>query len=254
MEGTPEALDSIECTLSEKIAQGLGTLKRSGIQPWFRHITHDGLHRLKILAGLLPWLQPEREWPKVLDRCIDSQLEQLIKWGWRAYQAAAVSAALDAPLGRGIVEVGTGGGKTRIAWGIAYAAGGPWCYVVHGRDLVRQAATAFRGMGEQFGSPVNIQAMGWSDRRIRSAGWAGLIVDECHQASARTRAQQMAAFSGGWRIGLSGTPLDRSDDRNPMTVGFFGPVCYQARVSDLTEEGFLTPGRVVIVPFDPGAR
>lgn len=251
MTGTSEALDSIECTLVEKISQGLGTLKRAGMQPWFRYTEASGVQHLKILAGLLPWLEPEKEWPKVLNISIDEELEHLIKKGYRAYQAAAISAALEAPLGRGIIEVGTGGGKTHIAWGIAFAAGGPWCYVVHGRDLVRQAQKAFLAANEHVGYAADIHCMGWADARIRRGSWAGIIVDECHQASARTRAQQMAEFNGGWRIGLSGSPLDRSDDRNPMTVGFFGPVCYQARVADLTEEGFLTPGRVMIVPFDP---
>lgn len=252
MSGQVEALDSIECTLVEKIAQGLGTLKKGGMQPWFRYQDVDQGWNLKILAGLLPWLWPQREWPQVLDSDINGALEALADYGWRAYQVEAVAAALRAPLGRGIIEVGTGGGKTRIAWGIARVVAGPWCYVVHGKDLVLQASNSFRGMNEQFGVEVNLQAMGWSDRRIGSVEWEGIIVDECHQCAARTRARQLAVFQGGWRIGMSSTPLDRCDDRNPMTVGFFGPVCCKAGVAQLTEGGFLTPGRVIIVPFEEG--
>lgn len=251
--GEPEVLSRVEDSLRAAIEQGLSAaVGKKGMQPWF-----SSPGKLHVLAGLLPWAWPEHGWPQVWnggDAPLHTRLRDLEQWGWRQYQLDAVEAAVCAPLGRGIVEVGTGGGKTRIAWGIAYVAGGDWLYVVHGRDLVRQATEDFRSYAERLSGP---QQVGWS---ISASGWrkaptgrspapAGLLVDECHGAAARSRAQKVAAFRGGWRIGLSGTALDRSDDRNPMTVGLFGPSLAQVGVGELTEGGHLTPGVVRIVEF-----
>jgi superfamily II DNA or RNA helicase len=251
VEAPPYAIGEIECSLIGMISQGvLGSLDISNMRPWFLTpaLIEGSNDKLTLLAGLLPYIMPNEDWPKVLDMDLSKDFAQLLSYGWRSYQVDAISAALEAPLGRGIVEVGTGGGKTRIAWGIATAAGGDWIYVVHGRDLVRQAGESFQEFNKDY-TPASIRAVGWNDKTILSQDYYGIIVDECHQAAAPTRAHTLSKFSGGWRIGLSGTPLDRSDDRNTLTIGFFGPVCYEAGVHELTGDGFLTPGKVVIVPF-----
>jgi superfamily II DNA or RNA helicase len=222
------------------------------MRPWLIDTSAWAPPTLKILAGLLPFVWPDFDWPKVLNRDVKSAIDQLIQWGWRDYQAEAVSAALHAPLGRCVLDVGTGGGKTRIAWGIAFASDvQPWLYVVYGRDLVRQSRDAFTGLSAAHaqGSDVQLDCVGWNDMRIRAAGYAGVIVDECHGAAARTRAHALASFKGGWRIGLSGTPLDRTDARNAMIIGLLGPVAYRIGVDDLVADGHLTPGKVVVVPF-----
>jgi hypothetical protein len=260
--GEESVLDSVEGSLRSLISQGLGGAGAnggSGMDPWFRV---PG--KLRVLAGLLPWAWPEHDWPRVWDtsdeEITEMQLRDLAGWGWRDYQVDAVRSLVKSPLGRGIAAVGTGGGKTRIAWGVAYVAGGDWLYVVHGRDLVRQADEAFRS----FMKPLRLsQKLGWS---LASYGWrsapfgrgpggeaaAGVIVDECHSVSAKTRAQGLASFRGGWRLGMSGSALDRTDARNPITVGLLGPMVANVSVSVLTGEGHLTPGvvRMVTLPDD----
>jgi len=241
--GSSQALALVEHSLQELISQGLGAVRRKSMQPWFR----EG-DVLMMMAGLLPWLWPERDYPQVwggTDKALQEALDTLLFWGWRDYQVEAVSAAVTAPLGRAIVSVGTGGGKTRICWGIAFVAGGPWRYVVHGRDLVRQAAMEFAKFALEY-APVNIRAYSWT--KLPGDG-AGLLVDECHQAAARGRAQVLDKGKWGWRIGLSGSALDRTDLRNPMTVGFFGPEAATVGVRQLTEDGHLSPGKVRILQF-----
>ena len=256
--GESDALDSVQCSLAEYVAQG-GEVEGSGgklkgLHPWLRKPGS-----LKVLAGLLPLVWPDFGWPKVLSdegaQRLPEALAALEGLGFRDYQVEAVGAALSCALGRCVVDVGTGGGKTRIAWGLAYASGMwqqkmPWLYVVHGRDLVRQSRASFASLNEAAGGcQVPIECVGWADKALGRGGFAGIIVDECHGVAARTRAQALCRFSGGWRVGLSGTPLDRTDDKNTVVLGLLGPVAYRIGVDDLTDEGHLTPGRVICLPY-----
>jgi len=194
LRGDERTLSIIEDTLLDKISQGLGVVKRRSMQPWFR--APGALH---VMAGLIPWCWPEKEYPLVWNESsarLDAALNQLTAWGWRGYQVDAVRSAVLAPLGRGVVSVGTGGGKTRICWGIAFVCGGEWQYVVHGKDIVRQAGEAFSELSNKY-APVNIRAWSWS--RLPVVG-SGLLVDECHQAAARNRSERLGAGCWGWRI------------------------------------------------------
>ena len=244
--GAEAGLDSIEYTLENASRQVSGRTKLRGVPPFIRSA---GL--IKCLAGLLPVAWPDHDWPVgydvVGDYGLELRLTALEQEGWRDYQIASIRAALTAPLGRGIIELGTGAGKTRVAWGLAYAAGGGrWLYCVYGRDLVSQSATSFRTLSTQLKANTSlITSVGWNQRDFQSADYAGIIIDECHGISARTRAQCMACFRGGLRYGLSGTPLDRTDDKNPLVVGLLGPVIYRVGVRDLTSAGFLSTGKVV---------
>lgn len=205
------------------------------------------------MAGLVPWCFPERRYPRLWDdsyALLNSRLSQLDEWGWRDYQVEAVRAAVLAPLGRGIVSVGTGGGKSRIAWGIAYCCGGSWQYVVYGRDLVRQAKEVFSELTAKYmseggaASPASIEVWSWAKLPLDGTG---VLVDECHMASATQRSRRLAAGRWGYRIGLSGSALDRADALNPMTVGFFGLEVARVSVDELVEDGYLAAGVVRIV-------
>lgn len=95
--GAEDALDSVQCSLEEEVAQGGGGgCKLKGLHPWLR--TPGSL---KVLAGLLPLVWPEFDWPKVLSdegrARLPEALQMLSEWGWRDYQVAAVDASLAAP-------------------------------------------------------------------------------------------------------------------------------------------------------------
>jgi superfamily II DNA or RNA helicase len=257
--GSPTAVDHFEDKLSGLIRQELSGSSGKAMLPMLR----KSARHLRVLAGLLPLAAPAVELPRVWDGDVD-ELERrmgvLVGCGWRDYQLEAVRAAVTAPMGRGHLEVGTGGGKTRIAAGIAWVAGGHWLYVVHGRDLVRQARESFAELrsllnghppprGSTDGWGLNIECFTWGTvpDRMYSPAVDGLLVDECHQCPARTRASVISRFRGGWRIGMSGTPLDRTDERNCLVVGLLGPSLQKVTVAELTDRGALTPGKVVVV-------
>jgi len=213
-----------------------------------------GLGELKVLAGVLPAVTDAAAWPRLdVPSDFDARLQILSRLGWRDYQLDAIRAVASAPLGRGILELGTGAGKTRLAVGLVWCLSpdtDKWAYVVHGVDLVRQAQSTFDSwlprLNASIGSSVSCSCMGWAALR-RTAGVSGVVCDEVHGVAAAGRAQAMAAFRGHWRIGLSGTPTDRADGKGLQVIGLVGPVLYTVGVRDLQSEGYLAESAVQYV-------
>jgi superfamily II DNA or RNA helicase len=177
----------------------------------------------------------------------------------RDYQAEAVRKALDANLGRGIIEAACGGGKTRIAAAIAACAGGDWLYLVTNKELAAQSATEFRELLPEMrkitGKEASLRAMNYGGvKELRERVFAGVIVDECHALAAITRSTQYANVSAERRIGMSGTPLDRQDSGNSVVIGLLGPVICHVGTKELVDKGYLARGRVVPIPFVHRAR
>ena len=78
---------------------------------------------------------------------------------------------------------------------------------------------------------------------------AGLIADECHQVvAAQTKGVIMQCPSAYWRIGLSGTPLDRSDGRSVATVAAIGRVIHRILPETLINSGVLARPLIRMVP------
>jgi len=184
----------------------------------------------------------------------------------RDYQGQAAVAALTAPLNRGIIDVGTGGGKTRICATIAALAGsagyGRWLYVVQNKALATQSENAFLGLVKMMAKTLDFPA---SDVSIRATTYAGIkkltarerdvdgvMVDECHLIPAPTRSLEYAKVRAHWRIGLSGTALDRQDAGNIVVIGLLGGVVFSAGVGELTKNGYLSQGSVQTVTYDHG--
>ena len=189
----------------------------------------------------------------------------------RDYQADAAVAALMAPFGRGLVEVAMGGGKTHISAAICalgVAIGFPrWLYLVQNKELAQQSAQSFEQIVPKMlevlsecPNPTGIQVQRSSVSldattyagvaRLASKHYHGILVDECHLLPARTRCLPYASVSAAWRLGLSGTALDRQDGGNPLVVGLLGPSVFSITVDQLESRGFLSSGRVKSVIYD----
>jgi hypothetical protein len=193
-------------------------------------------------------------------------VQERILW---PHQVAAALALLQAPGGRGIASVATGGGKTRICACIitlgALLGAMPWVYVAPNAELVEQAGRDIRKQSRLMQSAliraglvaerhiieVDLECLTFTELSRRdSTGccWgsdmAGLIVDEAHTVGAFRRAVAVLDTSALWRLGLSGTPLDRQDWKNALVVGALGPVVYTVSVHDLQLAGCLSPGTV----------
>jgi superfamily II DNA or RNA helicase len=187
---------------------------------------------------------------------------------------------------RGILRAGTGAGKTEVFIGLTRALPGAWTFVAHRRELAEQAARRYdlrqQEMRESLGEAEGaIQRLGGGyeaarffgrnatigerltvttfatlrsrlatvDGRRLVSGTHGLVLDECHVAPSNTHMEVSLAFvNARHRIGLSGTPLDREDQRSLMAVGVLGPIIHDLPAKVLVDAGVLARPDIMMVP------
>lgn len=179
----------------------------------------------------------------------------------RGYQAEAALAALLAGFGRSIIDLTMGAGKTRLSAGIvalgSFCEAKRWLYLVHNKELASQSCNEFAECLPKMLDVLEVEhnrphllARTYSQLNSLDPNECdGVIVDECHALVPPTRSLAYARIRSFWKIGLSGTALDRQDGRNALTVGLLGPVVYKADIADLEDEGYLAPGLVVPVYY-----
>jgi superfamily II DNA or RNA helicase len=197
-------------------------------------------------------------------------------WTLRADQIDAISAVLQGPKvlpGRGILDAPTGWGKSRVACALAASVGGRWLFLIHRKHLAADVAQRWADLtGRRAGWVGDGQWEIPDDRDtlvcaslqtlarrleqgceqtlelLRSA--VGVIEDECHTAAAASNLAVLRAISAYYRIGLSGTPLDRSDRRSALVLAWLGPVVHRIDPRTVIAAGALAQPTVRVVPVD----
>jgi len=196
----------------------------------------------------------------------------------RDYQLEAVEAMLQR--GRGIVWAPTGSGKTEIMAGLVLSVPCRWLALVHRAQLMddmaaryekRTGQPALRGLdamsrvqsGPQWrGAKPNevstllVETFQTFHSRLKKGNALaqaamqraeGLIVDECHSLPAASfLGVAQAAEAAYWRVGLSGTPLQRGEAKSVGLVGALGPVGYRIPATKLIEAGVLARPTIVM--------
>jgi len=179
-------------------------------------------------------VQDNRVFPDLYDGqrpCIDAKYEP------RPYQIAAVAAVRAA--GGGIIQAGTGTGKTVIALELSRQLMTPTLFLVHTQSLLTQTVTAVR---EKLGIEPGIIGGGkWAPdwftvatlQTLDSRGVGDLadrfglvIMDEAHHCPAKTFAAIVQQFPARYRVGLTATPK-RADGLTGMLTAVIGPVVYK---------------------------
>ena len=194
------------------------------------------------------------------------QQDPEVELDWlRDYQLDAVAAAISGV--NGMLWLPTGSGKTEIAVGLTLAVPTPWLFVVHRGQLADQAAERYRlRTGERAvrfrpgrrwdpETPFTVATFQslWRNRAKPSvkelfATVGGLIVDEAHTVGARTHTKvAMACKNAYYRIGLSGTPFARTDDRNPVVMAVLGPTLHHVEAGTLIGDGFVAKPKILAV-------
>ncbi len=180
--------------------------------------------------------------------------------GWlRDYQLDAIDAVEKAK--RGILWMPTGAGKTEVAAGLTLAYPVPWLFLVHRAGLMDQAARRYElrtkmkagriGEGEWSTGDGNLVcatfqtiAAGLKKKDPRTLSLLsqarGVMFDEAHVLPAGSFYEvALSTPSALYRVGLSGTPLARGDNRSTMAIAAIGPVIYRIRTELLIERGVL---------------
>jgi superfamily II DNA or RNA helicase len=183
------------------------------------------------------------------------------------YQLHAARAALEAK--QCILKIATNGGKTEIAAAITKFLRVPTLFIVPGVDLLHQTRERF---AVRLGIAVddigiigdnNFEIGKWitvaivdslharmkSSRELENYLWKTaqlLFVDECHTAGSDTFYDVLDGINAFFRIGLSGTPLDRNDGADLRLIAQTGDVAYEVSNKLLIERGVSVPVHVEI--------
>jgi len=93
----------------------------------------------------------------------------------------------------------------------------------------------------------------WNDLMTLHArfGWGLLIEDECHRAATDTSYKTTMGLDIYNKVGFSATPLNRSDNKDIMTIGAYGEILYEIDASVLVENKFLIRPKVTFIPLRP---
>jgi len=194
----------------------------------------------------------------VLASAVDSQL--------RDYQRAAASALLRS--NEAVIQVPTGGGKTRLCVAAVLASRQPALVLVHTEDLLDQWREAFGYHGVRVraiaGSGSRWTALGAGEIAVgmvqtiaRDLGRAGNVLgsagvavfDEVHKAPAASWMEVARRLPAAHRWGLTATP-ERADGLGFLIPLLVGPIVYRLASEILIRRGFLASP--TILPVDSG--
>ena len=224
-------------------------------------------------AGLLSLVQKAARDSGVIINVTDARVEPppLDPHGDRSwlydYQEQAVLTAIEKRAG--LLWLPTGSGKTEIAIALANSIKGEWLFLVHRATLADQAAarykkrtgnTAGRVRGgtwtglrktERF-TVATFQSL-WRHRnkpvvRDMLQKIRGIIVDEAHISAAKTYHELiMQTVNASYRIGLSGTPLNRTDNKSAFVISALGPPIYKLEATELIDKGVIAKPNIKMV-------
>lgn len=244
----------------------------------------DGLHRMyslvtnKFPAGLLPLVlkgaTKALKTVNVVDNRQFTQAESKYQTTWldplreqpQAYQACLAAK-------RGIVWAPTGSGKSELMVALSYTVRCNWLIAVPAKDLLEQTRDRyFKRTGETAGrigdghwepARVTVATFQTLYRRLQGKGklkdecvkflvaQGGLCLDECHVLPSDTFSKiPLRMPNAAYRLGFSGTPLARGDQRNILLVAHTGPIIYKVDAQKLIAAGVLSEPTIRFVPHD----
>lgn len=184
------------------------------------------------------------------------------------YQKEAVLAFLEKR--RGIIKIATNGGKGILAIALIKHLGIRTLYVVPGLDLLSQVTDDLSsfcsinkssigqiGSGKfEIGKWVTVASIDSLTSRYESGDlekykdyWDLIISDECHTAS-EARISVFDYLESYYRLGMSATPLNRTDGANLDIISQFGNVIYEVSNKLLVERGISAIPTVKIIKID----
>lgn len=200
-----------------------------------------------------------------------ARVETDLSW-LRDYQRQAVETALSKT--RGIIQMPTGAGKSVCAAGIIASVPCRWLVLVPQSDLLEQFAGHIRArLGEEPGIIGDGQ---WNPQRVTVATFQtlsrrmtkakdrrayefmqsvqGLIVDEAHSSASGTFSFVLSkATNAYYRLGISATPLDRTDKKSVFVIAQLGGIVHKTTSAELRARGFLADATIKMVEVEQGS-
>jgi superfamily II DNA or RNA helicase len=180
------------------------------------------------------------------------------------YQHEAIQRAIEKTVG--VVSSPVGSGKGHMISSLASKVDCKWLVLVHKDNLVQDLGERFEKLsGERAGwirsggrySPERVTFGSFStlhrnmhNSRIQEylSKVDGLIVDECHRVAAESMSAVTQSLTNTYyRIGFSGTPFDRTDQKSIAVMAALGPCIFKIPNSVLIERGAVSKAMVKMV-------
>ncbi len=154
---------------------------------------------------------------------------------------------------------------------IAKIVNAPTLFLVHGKKLTRQNHEVFQKVFKGYQENIGIiDAKTWNPQLITIAssdtlyarmknisyeskikdlfdGITLVIVDECHRSTSKSFSEVLKVINAPMRLGLSGTPNKKEDDRDLMLHSLTGPIIFEMGVSKLKEAGTISKAHLISV-------
>jgi superfamily II DNA or RNA helicase len=178
----------------------------------------------------------------------------------RDYQLEAVDTVIRKT--RGIVHASTGSGKTEVMVGLTQKLPCRWLMLAHRGTLTENVADRYHlrtgakagriadGVWELGDGALVCATFQTLNAGLKKGnknvfdllrGAEGLLVDEAHTAPADSYRRIIGMTPNAYyRVGLSGTPLARSDHRSVLAIGSLGRVIYRIKTETLIEAGLIS--------------
>ncbi|NOQ45905.1 MAG: DEAD/DEAH box helicase [Desulfobulbaceae bacterium] len=191
------------------------------------------------LTGALPEIMDRRRQLDEVNLAFHGQL--------RPYQQQAVDAVLRRSFG--VLEAGTGSGKTVMALYLIAGRRQPAIILVHSKELLhqwRQRITDFlsieagqAGDGRLDLQPVTVAIVNTVRKHLDTLPqqFGHLIVDECHRVPASLFTDVVNCFDSYFMLGLSATAFRREDGMTKLIYTYMGDRVHAVDAKVLAESG-----------------
>ncbi len=165
----------------------------------------------------------------------------------RGYQQEAVEAVTRHSFG--VLEAGTGSGKTIMALKIIAERRQPTLIIVHSKELLhqwRERISEFlrieagqAGDGKFAIQPVTVAIVNTARKHLETLPeqFGQIIVDECHRVPASLFTDVVSSFDSYYMLGLSATAFRREDGMTQLIYTYMGDLVHTVNPRVLAETG-----------------
>jgi superfamily II DNA or RNA helicase len=178
----------------------------------------------------------------------------------REYQQRAVEAFDSHSFG--VLEAGTGSGKTIMALALIALRRQPTLIVVHTKELLYQwrerikdflqVSSGLIGDGHSELGDITVAIVNSARKKVEELApqFGHLVVDECHRVPAALFTDVVSAFDSKYLLGLSATAF-RSDDQLTRLIYFYmGDAVYKVDQDELAAAGAIVKPRFIAAKTD----
>lgn len=199
------------------------------------------------------------ETPEIIDkRQLLPEVEMQFLGELRPYQREAVDLVLHRSFG--VLEAGTGSGKTVMALAVMAHRRQPTLIVVHTKELLYQwqeRATTFLGCevglvgdGHFILRPITVAIVNTARKRVHELvpHFGQLVVDECHRVPATLFTDVVANFDCHYLLGLSATAFRSDDGLTKLIYYFMGDRIHKVDQGELQATGAIVKPQLIRQP------